>query len=179
MEKTRHYCFDVDGVVADFNTAFADLCRRYGASVPHGPPTTWDWVPVQCEDVAFTYVRDHPRWWLSLSPIPGLDEAGLRELVRRHDVSFLTARDASSRITTRWLWEKLAVRAPVITVSEWRDKIHVLRGLRADGFADDHGETISLARSCLGPETESVLIAQPWNTGTERINELIKRWTWT
>jgi hypothetical protein len=135
---------DIDGVLADFRSAFhrtAERCLRRDVEDPEDPasPPSLEQKDIRrvWEDVAKT-----PNWWLELDPYEPEQIARLYSLTRSAgwEVFFLTNRPASAGDTvqyqTQWWLERQGFYLPsVLTVPGSRGEI--ANGLRLDIVVDD------------------------------------------
>lgn len=150
--------FDVDGVLADFATAFRDVeARLFGASAPvaaeapeveaqhdddeaRRPATAA--APVSREsrrrcDAIWKEIGDTPDFWLTLGPLePGVVRR-IHDLMLRHhwEVSFLTQRPATAgqtvqRQTQQWLHGQGFDVPSVVAITDSRGA--AARALRLD-----------------------------------------------
>ena len=90
--------FDLDGVVADFRTAFLDeatkLLGRDSIRRQSSPMPDLDGVSPADAKRVWKVITDAPNWWLGLAPYEPAQIARLYQLARRFrwEVSFLTTR---------------------------------------------------------------------------------------
>lgn len=136
--------FDVDGVLADFRTAFHDSARealRRDIDGPDDPKTS---QALDQKDVkrVWEHVSKTPNWWLRLQAYEPDQVARLYSLTRAAgwEVFFLTNRPASAGDTvqfqTQWWLERFGFYLPaVLTVPGSRGEI--ANGLRLDIVVDD------------------------------------------
>lgn len=135
---------DIDGVVADFRSAFhaaAKRCLRRDIHEPDDPkaPSSLDQKDVR---KVWALVAKTPNWWLELQPYEPGQLARLYDLTRARgwEVFFLTNRPASAGDTvqfqTQWWLERNGFYLPsVLTVPGSRGDI--ANGLRLDIVLDD------------------------------------------
>ena len=132
--------FDVDGVLADFRTAFEALARRHGLDAVDGDPlraaTTRDLKRL------WDIVGRIENWWVSLQAYEPSEIGRLYALSRQHrwEVFFLTCRPASGGdsvlVQTQWWLERHGFYLPsVITVPGSRGEL--ANALRLDLVVDD------------------------------------------
>lgn len=136
--------FDIDGVLADFRTAFHDAareCLRREIDGPDDPKTS---RAIEQKDVGrvWEFVAKTPNWWLRLQPHEPDQIARLYTLARAGgwEVFFLTNRPVSAGDTvqfqTQWWLERHGFYLPaVLTVPGSRGEI--ANGLRLDLVIDD------------------------------------------
>lgn len=118
--------FDIDGVLADFVTAFSRLLTdRTGKNVPE-VADRWDWYKqagvTQAEEIAaWDWIQAHPWWWYEVGSLPGADEV-LRQ-IRNYSPTdlaayFITYRPRSAKVWTEtWLDERWVENPTVLMVS--------------------------------------------------------------
>jgi hypothetical protein len=138
--------FDLDGVVADFRTAFleeaARLLGRDAIRKPGSPMPDLDSVTPDEAKRVWKVITSTPNWWLGLAPYEPAQIARLYQLTRRFrwEVSFMTMRiptagDSVQFQSQAWL-EAYGYYIPsVITVPGSRGEI--ANGLRLDVVVDD------------------------------------------
>ena len=150
---------DVDGVLSRFESAWEPLLAKLNgkSNLPvdwrtnPGFPDQWDWdlaaYGKKVVGMAWEDVRQSPKFWTTLDPMPGAKEAAkqFNAIQRKHDVFFLTSRvglGVQSQ-TCKWLYN-LGVNFPnVIVVSRYQDKWALLHALDAGFFVDDKLETMT------------------------------------
>jgi hypothetical protein len=137
--------FDVDGVLADFRSAFRATAReclgRDGGADGHdgdkGPPLAQ-------QDVAkvWTHIARTPNWWMRVPPHEPAEIARLYAMARaaRWEVFFMTKRPASAgdpvQFQTQWWLEQHGYYLPaVLTVPGSRGELS--NALRLDLVVDD------------------------------------------
>lgn len=180
--------FDIDGVLADFNTSFIALIKKVTGKnlFPNGYwPTTWNYP----ESLGYTAVEVGWAWdaikaegnfWRDLGALP--DTAALQDWLwngnAHNDVYdefyFITSRMGKNvkRQTEDWLEEHLEL--PGLTVLISSEKGALAKALKLDYYVDDRAENI-LDVNEKSPTTFAFLIDQPWNRHKQvnlRINEL-------
>src|SRR6185295_10886293 len=110
---------DVDGVVADFTTAYstAALVLGYPGAREMSTPEveTWDWPKQQfgwtekMEEDLWKFVKSQYNWWMTLTPhIKPHEVEMLNAAIKLHDIYFITNRPRtkglSAEVQTRhWL----------------------------------------------------------------------------
>ena len=138
--------FDLDGVVADFRTAFLEAARQIVGTEAIGKPATPlpDVNAVSAVDAkrVWKVLAETPNWWLSVPPYEPDQIARLYELTRRHrwEVSFLTSRvptagDSVQFQSQAWLESYGYYMPAVVTVPGSRGEI--ANALRLDVVVDD------------------------------------------
>lgn len=138
--------FDIDGVLADFRTAFRETSRRLSRRTvdespidPEQPPDGMSAAHVQR---VWTAIGRTPQWWLSLQAFERSEIERLYRLSRerRWEVYFLTTRPPSAGETpqfqTQWWLEANGFHLPaVLTVPGSRGDL--ANALRLDALVDD------------------------------------------
>jgi hypothetical protein len=138
--------FDLDGVVADFRTAFleaaAELLGREAIQKPGSPMPDFDAVTADEAARVWKVITAMPNWWLGLAPYEPGQIARLYQLARRFrwEVSFMTTRiptagDSVQFQSQAWLEAYGYYMPSVITVPGSRGEI--ANGLRLDAVVDD------------------------------------------
>lgn len=191
--------FDVDGVFADFSTAYADLLIKVDGKdrLPAGWRTnpdlhtpTWFWERFYGyskqveEEVWNTHIIPSKDFWYELEPYPGAGEAlgHINKLAKSgHEVIFLTNRmgkDAKKQ-TEDWLMNvydgngKLkGIDNPTVLLSG--DKTPILRALKANFYIDDKAETVVDVASLVGPEFTLYVKDAPYNRDVQYPNGKVK-----
>lgn len=164
---------DCDGVLADFNRAYMDLCvTTTGRNLfpPNYAPHTWSYPEAAgytADEISRVWagIKLDPEFWLSLYPMAGA-HAAMDELVMRsrwgNDVYFVTARPGISAKdqTERWLRSACGgAMTPTVLISS--DKAMCAIALNLDHYIDDRWEN---ALDVAQTHTRSYLLTQPWNT---------------
>ncbi len=137
---------DLDGVVADFRTAFleaaAALLGREAIQRPASPMPDLDAVSAADAKRVWKVITDTPNWWLGLAPYEPAQIARLYQLARRFrwEVSFLTSRiptagDSVQFQSQAWLEAYGFYMPAVVTVPGSRGEI--ANALRLDLVIDD------------------------------------------
>lgn len=136
--------FDVDGVLADFQTAFRAVAARFTRRT-----TTEHWNPESIRGLtsrevnrAWAEIARMPQWWLGLEPYEADEIVRLYQKARerRWEVYFVTTRPPSAGETTQfqtqWWLETHGFHLPaVITVPGSRGEL--ANALRLDVLVDD------------------------------------------
>jgi hypothetical protein len=174
--STKVGLIDLDGVGADFNTAFLDLLntpyvirdwRRFQS--PAGP-TTWDWPQAigfpQVEiDRAWAHVRENPAFWARLETYPGFVDFLLTLKAANRDRSiqpyFVTNRipPIAAAFTNEWLNWNGFPNANVIAVSKSGTKHLIAEAVGADFIIDDYWKNFDGMPSGV----RKYLVDRPWN----------------
>lgn len=165
---------DLDGVLADFNSAFSNLILdRYGIAC--GPPVVWDWPEyygVTSEQVKtlFAWIETHPEWWISLKPEDDAQEAvdSVRSwiLADKADCYVITSRPGRRThfYSQRWVSRHVAPHVPVLMADRPLHKGLLAQGLGLTHFLDDKPVNVEAVRQA-SPGTASLLLSRPWNLG--------------
>ena len=138
--------FDLDGVVADFRTAFLDAAAhvlgREAINRPSAPLPDFDAVSAADAKRVWRVITETPNWWLGLAPYEPAQIARLYQLARRFrwEVSFLTSRiptagDSVQFQSQAWLEAYGYYMPAVVTVPGSRGEI--ANALRLDVIVDD------------------------------------------
>lgn len=165
------FALDLDGVFADFTSAYAAVIRELsGRDIPPNEPNEWDWLsrygvtPAE-EAAAWRIIHAEPTFWLHLRPMAGAVEA-LKQL-RLLDpfqscVHFVTNRPkhpAVQHLTEEWLGTHGYPHARVILACQ---KGLIAKLLKVDVFADDRPSNCQDVLDS-SPATTVCLVARPWN----------------
>lgn len=170
MEARSRYCFDLDGVVANFHDGFMDLLRKEGVEIPEGyVPDKWDWyydfAGRTAVNQAWKKVKDDPSWWYGLESF--LDREAVKNLeylADRHDIIFLSARSlCPSNIAQAWVNDNIGPYTTIV-VDSWQSKLPILASLNPDIYVDDHCQTLDHVRK----PTRCYTIAWPYTIGCGR-----------
>jgi hypothetical protein len=136
--------FDVDGVIADFRSAFraaAERCLRRDVVDSDNPETPG---PLSPDDVrrVWEYIARTQNWWMEVPPYEPAQLARLYSMTRAAgwEVFFMTKRPPSAgdsvQFQTQWWIERFGFYLPaVLTVPGSRGDI--ANGLRLDMIIDD------------------------------------------
>jgi hypothetical protein len=137
---------DLDGVVADFRTAFLDAAARIlgreAIRRPSSPLPDFDAVSPADAKRVWRVITETPNWWLGLAPYEPAQIARLYQLAREHrwEVSFLTSRiptagDSVQLQSQTWLEAYGFYLPAVVTVPGSRGEI--ANAMRLDVVIDD------------------------------------------
>lgn len=173
--------FDIDGVLADFTTAYqAAFVQLTGKNLfepddARNPPV-WDWpehrgyTKKETRQV-WDYIKDSPDWWTSLAEEDGMSD--LRriypQLVQDHDVYFITNRVGQDVKWQSEVWLATALNNPLpspTVLLSIKEKGFVAHGLRLDVFIDDNLENvvdIVIKTSGWGKPTRTYLLDRSYN----------------
>ena len=132
--------FDIDGVLADFQTALGSACQDL-SGIEAGLVSARDLPTVELKRAWRRIIRT-PNWWTTLSAYEPDQIARLYELTRRNrwEVFFLTKRPQTAgdtvQVQTQWWIESQGFYLPsVATVPNSRGEI--AQALRLDLIVDD------------------------------------------
>jgi len=159
--KTPVIQIDVDGVLADFTTAFRREARRHDPTISlvH---TEWPFtdIPKSIVNAVWKTIKGTGEWWLGLDGLPTRDEWDqLTFLTIARDVYFVTARpgDNARLATMQWLDNRGLVR-PVVIRAE--DKAAIAKAIGATHSLEDKPlNAVEIAWKGV----DSYLLDQPWN----------------
>ena len=157
--------FDLDGVVADFRTAFLDAARQIlgpeAIRTPATPLPDVDAVSAADAKRVWKVLADTSNWWLSVPPYEPDQIARLYQLARRHrwEVSFLTSRvptagDSVQFQSQAWLESYGYYLPAVVTVPGSRGEI--ANALRLDVVVDD--QMLNCLEVVGASQTKAILI---------------------
>ena len=170
--------FDLDGVVADFRTAFleaaANLLGREAIQRPSAPMPDFDAVSAADAKRVWRAITDTPNWWLGLAPYEPAQIARLYQLARRYrwEVSFLTSRiptagDSVQFQSQAWLEAYGFYMPAVVTVPGSRGEI--ANALRLDVVIDD--QFLNCLEVIGASQTKAILMLQMGDSTPEQTLE--------
>ena len=149
---------DVDGVLADFQTALGSVSQDLHGVEP-GLVASRDRQTIELKRAWRRIIRT-PNWWTTLAAYEPEQIARLYELARRHrwEVSFLTKRPGTRgdtvQVQTQWWIERQGFYLPsVATVPSSRGEI--AQALRLDLIVDD--QLVECA-DCIGSSTAKAML---------------------
>jgi len=135
--------FDIDGVLADFRSAFQQASQECGVNT-RGSDASPAPDPLSSRDIKtiWDYVKRSPNWWTHLNPYEPGQLVRLYELARRWkwEVVFMTRRPSTEgdpvQFQTQWWLEQQGFYYPaVVTVPGSRGEL--ANALRLDVIVDD------------------------------------------
>lgn len=135
--------FDIDGVLADFRTAFQQAAREAGVSSRASDASPQN-DPLSSRDIKaiWDHVKRSPNWWTRLQPYEPGQLVRAYELARRRkwEVVFMTRRPSTEgdpvQLQTQWWIEQQGFYYPaVVTVPGSRGEL--ANALRLDVIVDD------------------------------------------
>ena len=167
--------FDLDGVIADFRTAFLDVASnvlaRGAIRRPSSPMPDFDAVSPADAKRVWKVIADTPNWWLGLAPFEPAQIARLYQLARRHrwEVSFLTSRIPTSGDSVQfqsqtWLEAYGYYMPAVVTVPGSRGE--VANALRLDLVVDD--QLLNCLEVVGASQTKAILLLRVGDTTLEQ-----------
>lgn len=142
--------FDVDGVLADFSTAFVQQYLRVTGKNLFQPGDAED-APCWNGDLYRGYTKEEasqvwaaviasPDFWLNLPALSGADTVAMviADLERRHDIYFVTSRvgETAKKQTEKWLYHMLGTPKPTVLISS--QKGFCAAALKLDVYIDDN-----------------------------------------
>ena len=159
--------FDLDGVVADFRTAFLDVAGKLLGhdAIRHPRHRMPDFDAVSAADAkrVWRVITETPNWWLGLAPYEPAQIARLYQLARRYrwEVSFLTSRiptagDSVQFQSQTWLEAYGFYMPAVVTVPGSRGEI--ANALRLDMIIDD--QFLNCLEVVGASQTKAILLLQ-------------------
>jgi len=135
---------DLDGVVANFKSAFETAASEAGVPLPGGEVERAATDPLSSRDVKriWDYVKRTPNWWVRLTPYEPAQIVRLYETARRlrWEVVFMTRRPSTVgdpvQFQSQWWLEQQGFYYPaVLTVPGSRGEL--ANALRLDVIVDD------------------------------------------
>ena len=135
---------DLDGVVANFKSAFETAASEAGVPLPAGDAERASVDPLSSRDVKriWDFVKRTPNWWVRLAPYEPAQIIRLYEMSRRlrWEVVFMTRRPSTSgdpvQFQSQWWLEQQGFFYPaVLTVPGSRGEL--ANALRLDVIVDD------------------------------------------
>lgn len=175
--------FDVDGVLADFNTSYVSLVRRctgrdlFASDVVEQIaagvyPNTWNWPEALGYDyqteikgkIWSDYMMKQTSFWENLGIMPEFQKKGdirIDQMARDHEMYFITNRVGSTakQQTERWIRRWFNVQNPTVLITE--NKGDAAGVLRLEFYIDDKWENV--AKQTYPKDTAVYLLNRPWN----------------
>ncbi len=179
---------DIDGVLADFNTAFIqrvidingkDLFPPRPFDIPIWDyPQHYGYTQQETSDAWSSIIRDS-KFWQNLPPYADTIESLARlstTVIAGHDVYFITSRPGvlAKLQTERWLKRHGFLLTPTVLISSMKGKC--VSALQLDKYVDDRWENVIDVATTTGAEV--YLLDRPWNqrpltpSGINRITTL-------
>jgi len=167
--------FDIDGVLADFNSSFIeDAVRVTGRDLfpprPFDIPC-WDYpqhsgYTEQETDLIWSRIVENPHWWLSLDPYEGtrdvLERLTLLDF-KGHDIYFITSRPGkeAKHQTEMWLRHHGFQTRPTVLISSAKGLC--AEALNLGRYVDDRDLNVVDVRNQRAWKTDVYLVDRPWN----------------
>lgn len=154
--------FDVDGVLADFDTAFGHLLEQMTNEYrlppnwdtdPNFPPV-WHWpehygYTLEQTREAFGQIKQDPQFWETLQPLEDARPVltWISDNQHEHDLYFITDRAGvtAKRQTEWWLDRCMSIPFPTVLISAHKDWLAA--ALMLDVYIDDRRENCNSAAS--------------------------------
>lgn len=161
--------FDIDGVIADFNSVFRSvILDEVGVDINDLDQTRFEiHVPgLTSRDVGDLVVKTINRFVWDMQPYPGVIEALWRLYdATREPIVFVTARKLiTEEATKRWLDEYVVVPYTLFNGIRSAEKAQFLGSKGFTHFIDDRFRTVQEVKEYV-PYT--YLMSRPWNEGRE------------
>ena len=165
--RPMHLGIDLDGVLADFNSAFIEtLAEVTGrALISKGTiPTVWDYPQFYGYTAAETsrvweHIKGAKRWWLELAPLPGAHQFFSNLNWRMDKTTFITSRLGATAKEQSQAWLGFFLdEEPEVVIAH--DKGPVYEALGISHVLDDKPAHVHAA---LEAGCKAILLAQPWN----------------
>lgn len=159
---------DVDGVLADFNTAYVARIKEVtGRNLFADPPLMNQWsyaeaagyTPRELRRV-WDNINADEHFWFRLDPYPDIADACDWMRQSKDDIYFITARSGATtkRQTEEWFAYEGFRRATILLSS---GKALCCDALRLDSYLDDRFENACDVAS--NSDTRAFLLTRPWN----------------
>jgi uncharacterized HAD superfamily protein len=162
---------DIDGVLADFNTAYMKLLKEVSGRdiIPEGYfPSVWNYAT---EQLKFTQEEDTKVWdvikstpfWMSLPVLASEEERGLvHKWDVDHDLYFITTRMGVQvkAQTEAWLMHHFELPCPTVLISAQKGPL--AKGLDLDIFVDDRDKNI-IEVGLASEKTQCYILDYPYN----------------
>lgn len=175
---------DIDGVLANFNDAYIDLCIKLtGKDLFHPKPfeiTTWHYPEAQGYTkteikTVWKHIAESRDFWHKLKPYPGV--AGFLKYLSNlnnsdNDIYFITSRVGRTSQWQTMMWLSEFYVEPMVLISS--EKGECCHALGIEYYIDDKIE------NCVDvtlTNTKCYMLARPWNVqvpGIPRLNSLIE-----
>lgn len=160
---------DVDGVLADFRRAWADLVyQRYGIEVPLNE-TSWDelFAPTggpggEVTKALWNNIKQREDFWLRIpSLLTDSEVSQLREVLRDHSVYFVTARPGKYAKRGTELWLDTWFDWPTVIISS--RKADAANALNANYTIDDKPGNVLATYYQSPPDRKIYIRDHPFN----------------
>jgi 5'(3')-deoxyribonucleotidase len=160
---------DVDGVLADFTSAYVQL--MYQITGRGEPALPEDWQPSEWNfehtlgfgkdivEITWDIINASSTFWFGLTPLTDID---LESLSLTNDLYFITTRPGTSpkQQTENWLKYHFGMTKPTVLISD--DKGAIARGLKLDIFIDDRDKNLWAVKGA-SPATQCYVLDYPYN----------------
>jgi len=167
--------FDVDGVLADFRSAFQEAATRIlgRSAVGQSSSAALDPEALSPQDAkqVWRVLTDTPNWWLSVPPYEPVQIARLYQLARRFkwEVIFLTMRtrtagDSAQLQTQTWLEAHGFYMPSVVTMAGSRGEL--ANASRLDLVVDD--QLVNLVEVVGASQSKAVLLLRAPDSALEQ-----------
>jgi uncharacterized HAD superfamily protein len=159
---------DVDGVLADFMTAYTRLAVQMGLAPEVSgtlDQTAWETygaVPRENVSRVWDHIKQSMTFWHGAPPLIDKDTFNrLSDLEARHDIYYVTARVGihAKYQTTKWL-EHRGVREPTVVMSSKKGEIAAAIGAH---YAIDDKAGNAIFTGYFAKKTHSYIIDRPYN----------------
>lgn len=172
--------FDMDGVLADFVTAFLTISNKlYGTSYTKKDWTQWSATNLYTDaqqDKVWDIIRTTKEFWYKLEP---LEHGALLDAAeRKHNLYFITSRvyvpgRSIEQQSAGWLLLNKRLTFPtVLVVSDADHKQALCRDLQLDAFIDDKASTVEQINKA---GVLCYVYDQPYNSGVKapRVSKIL------
>jgi 5'(3')-deoxyribonucleotidase len=167
--------FDVDGVLADFSSAFVRCYEQVigknlfqPGDAEDAPCWNWDlyrgYTKEEAKLVWQAIMADKAGFWRDLQPLSGAETLAMciADLEQRHDIYFITSRvgDDAKRESEDWLNCHIGLGLPTVLISS--KKGFCAAALKLDAYIDDNYHNV-LDVATTSPETRVYLLDKRYN----------------
>lgn len=175
--------FDLDGVLADFVSAFRPVLGVHSTAIP----SRWNWSDVEAskDDViaAWNRVQEMRDFYRNIPTLPGVSHllaALIRGEFHKRRLLFITSRPPTKGLSVEgqakiWLSRRLGLLDPEVFACENSfHKLVVLREQKVSFYLDDFAPLVEIGRHvCKG----IYLLRQPWNQSDELAYSIPAVWS--
>lgn len=172
---------DIDGVLANFSFAYAELLTELtGIVFPDFrtcEPTTWYWereagIERSRENAVWTKIKENPYFWLDLYAYPEAREFLTRLSRLDPDNVFFVTNRMGVRVvpqTRTWLqWAGYRHR-PTVLLSRWKGEM--AKSLELTAYIDDKQENCEDVVK-MSQNTKCWMLAKPYNTEAQHVSRV-------
>jgi len=157
--------FDVDGVLADFASAFTQQCKV--PRITSNNQQAWDFpeIPKNIQSDAWSVIRHSTDWWMHLLPLVPSDVFWqIDELADRNQLLFVTSRvGIGPQFQTETWLRHMGIQNPHVIVS--KRKGDIAKAVDADYSIDDKAENAACVHWIADVKPcRSYLLDRPYNT---------------